>query len=281
MDRYLRLVCKIPLRQEGQLAELLDTFSVLGCSIDEGDDEATITVFLQGGMAGEARGLAVAVEELGADEITVSSVENQDWFAAYRKKAKPFAVGSGWWIDPDPEGQEPPPSGRIRLGIEPSDAFGSGTHESTRLVLQALEEMPVSGASILDVGTGSGILALAGDALGAEYVVGLDVDPRAVWTARRTARRQDWRARPVFLVAPVEAIGAAKFDIILCNMIATEFVPILHQLGRLLSAEGQLVLSGVLEDERNLVTSVVEESALRTIAERHLGEWMSVRAVHG
>lgn len=281
VNRYLSISCCLRSDQEDVLAELLCRFPVLGCSLDQGDDGTNATIFLETGLTEEARRLKEELEGLGAAQIACEIVEDQDWFAMYREQVQPFEVGSKWWIDPDPDGRRPTPSNRIRLAIEPSVAFGSGTHESTRLVLEELERLPVVGGSVLDVGTGSGILALAAESLGARFVVGFDIDPQAVWTARRTLSSQEWTARTVLLIASVQALGDAQFDVVLCNMITTEFMEILPDLGRLLSREGRLIVSGSLESDRDLVVSAVEGAGFRVWGVRRMGEWMSLRAIYG
>ena len=280
MARYLSLTCELPMDFEEQLADTLGLFSVLGCSIEEVRDAMAVTVYLEDGRLNEARRLEASLVDLGAASIHLTTIKSSDWISAYRSLARPFPVGTKWWIDPDSRNAAPTPSDRRRLVVEPSFAFGSGSHESTQLLLEELEDLPVQGATVLDVGTGSGILALAADALGAQRVIGTDIDPLAVWTALRTAHQQDWSVRAVFLVAPLEGLGGVQFELILCNMLTSEFSPLLTEVRRLLAHDGQLLISGAIRSEDVFVKSALESARLRRCGGRHRGEWMSVRAIH-
>lgn len=274
MPRYLALSCDLPGVSDERLACLLEEFPVVGSSIDDGADGPIATIYLAAEDEHELDRLGRSLAELGAARMSVSTVKAYDWIAAYRRTARPFAVGDRWWVDPNPERPGNPPDGRIRLAMEPSAAFGSGSHESTQLVLLALQDLPVAGRSVLDVGTGSGILAVAAKALGAGVVVGFDLDAESVWTARRVCRQQGWDVRPLLVVATVSALGDSRFDVVVCNMMSSEFIPLLPDLSRMLGPAGQLILSGALFSERATVLDEIESVGLRVFRQRRLGEWV-------
>jgi ribosomal protein L11 methyltransferase len=220
---------------------------------------------------------------LGAVEILVQPFQQADWLAAYRATVRPHAVGRRWWMDPHPDAPTAAPQGRWRLAVEPRMAFGTGSHESTQLVLVALEELAqrwdaVGGATVLDVGAGSGVLALAAERLGAAWVVGLDVDPEAVWVARQIARQQEWPAGPLYLIGPVAALSGVRFDLILCNMIPKQSVPLLPDLRRLLASRGWLVLSGILQDQAAEVGGELRLHGLGVEETSSLDDWACVWA---
>jgi len=278
MARYLSLECELPEGREDELAAALCDFDVLGSQLDDaGGGTTAAIIYLEAANNDEAARLCRKLAAMGVDRIHSRSIAGRDWFASYLRQARPFEIGRRIWIDPRPAKGVPVPKGRVRLVIEPSTAFGSGTHESTRLALLMLEELEVQKLSVLDVGTGSGILALAAGALGARSVLALDVDPDAVWVARRTARQQDWPARPVFLVAGVEALGEPGFQLILCNMISRDSIPLLPELYRLIEPDGTVVLSGLLISEAAMMRKGLRDAGFGVIAERRLGEWMSFR----
>lgn len=281
MARYLAVSCDLPGVSDERLACLLEGFSVLGASLEGGEGIPFATIFLAPDAGHELALLESSLVGLGAERLSVATVESRDWIAAYRRQARPFAVGERWWIDPGPHGETVPPEGRIRLSIEPSTAFGSGTHESTQLALLALQDLMVAGRSVLDVGTGSGILAVAAEALGASPVLGLDLDPGAVWTAWRALRQQDWAARPLLIVATMAAVGDRRFDVVLCNMMSSEVIPLLPDLARVLAPRGKLILSGSLVAERAMVRGEIERVGLGVIRESRLGEWSGWTVGHG
>src|SRR5690606_37330419 len=133
---------------------------------------------------GATRELVVArLAELGeVDVVGVARVAPFDWSAQWRRSAEPIEVGERFVVDPREPGSEPPvevADGRLLLRLPVRTAFGSGSHESTRLAVALLEREPLAGRRVLDVGTGSGILAFAALRLGAASVTALDLDPAA------------------------------------------------------------------------------------------------------
>jgi ribosomal protein L11 methyltransferase len=280
VTRYLAVSCQVPGVTDERLACLLEEFSVLGSVLEGTTDGQSVTIYVAPEHEAELERLRRALAELGAVQVSADTVESADWISAYTRLARPFPVGQRWWIDPHPGGSGDPPDGRIRLAVEPSEAFGSGSHESTQLVLLALQDVPAARRSVLDVGTGSGILALASLALGAREVVGLDLDAESVWTARRVSGRQGREDRPLLIVATMAAIGDCKFDIVLCNMMSSEFIPLFQDLGRVLGSHGRLILSGALFSERTVVVDEITRVGLRVVREQRLGEWVGWTVVH-
>lgn len=282
MVRYVSLSCELPVELEDELAGVLSGFEVLGSQIHPSTaGVATATVYLAESRSGVVGQLCQRMYQLGVGPITTAVVEDRDWLGIYREYAQPFGIGRLWWIDPHPSSGIAVPEGRIRLEIEPSSAFGSGSHETTRLALRFLERMEVTGRRVLDVGTGCGILAFAACALSAHTVVALDIDPEAVWVARRMAVHQESEIRPLLLAAPVQSLGSVQFDVILCNMISGELLPLLPELFRLLKRTGRLVLSGALEHEMMDVRAALAASRFQVAGEQRLGEWVAFEVGRG
>lgn len=281
-ERYLCLRCVIPAGIEESLPELLAPWRVLGAEIGEPSYRGVrATVFLSANDADGAEGVRRVLLDHGASEVELGELEAADWLAGFREQVRPFEIGRLWWIDPHPENPTAAPPGRHRLVIEPRMAFGTGTHESTRLVLLALEELEVMGRTVLDVGTGSGILALAAERMGARSVVGLDIDPTAVWVASETARQQEWAVAVDFILGSVGCLVGAPFDIVLCNMIASNFLPLADDLRNLVDESGVVVFSGVLRGELDAVSQALASSDLEVVSSRTAGEWASLNATTG
>jgi len=277
---YLSLRCVLPESVEDELPELLDRRSVLGTQLEAvGDGEISAAVFFKSGDRDAADQVSALLKRRGAEHIRIDGVAPEDWLAGYREKARPFPVGDTWWVEPRPESSFSPPAGRRRLVIEPRMAFGSGSHESTQLILLELEKLEVDGATILDLGTGSGILAIAAAGLGAKMVVGLDIDEDAIWVARETADLQDRVARVRYVLGSPDCLGAVEFDIIMCNMISANMVPILPQLQALLVPGGVAVLSGLLAIETGDITETLSSLCLEVAGGQALGEWVSLVAM--
>lgn len=279
-DAYLYIRCVIPVELEDELPELLAPWSVLGSEIGIGaDDRIGVTIYLRGDEDDGAEGVRRTLAERGAYAFQQGSLEEDDWLAGFRQMVRPFEVGRGWWIDPHPDQPSPAPAGRRRLVVEPRTAFGSGTHESTRAILSALEEIEVDGRRVLDVGTGSGILALAAECLGAAWVVGLDIDPVAIWVASEVAQQQEWTSRANFILGSVDCVGRAEFDIVLCNMIASNMIPLLEGLRRSIVRAGVAVFSGLLASEVGTVSRHLTEVGFKVTARRETGDWASLTGI--
>ena len=279
-DTYISIHCVIPADLEEELPELLGPWPVLGTEI--GGDSGSgvgVAVFFPGTDADAAEAVRRELIERGATDVVISSIESDDWLAAYRVQSQPFTIGSGWWVDPHPDQPTAAPSGRQRLVIEPRMAFGTGSHESTQAIMMALEDIGIDGRRVLDVGTGSGILALAADHLGAALVVALDIDETAIWVASETARQQEWTPRVRYLVGPIQCLGGAEFDIVVCNMITSNFLPLLDGLRDSLVPSGTAVFSGLLASEIEVVSRALADAGFAAPACRVIGEWASLVAV--
>ena len=278
-EEYLTLRFRLPGRLEDDLGSLLSGMPILGSEIvPAGDGNLDVCVYLEPGASGVVGVLTGAVEGLGARGVEAGRIQAEDWLRAWREAARPFPVGDLWWLDPRPGDPTPPPPGRVRLAVEPRAAFGSGSHESTQLVLLELEGRDLAGRSVLDVGTGTGILALAAAFRGARPVVGFDVDPLAALEAARTAAEQDRPVECRFFAGTVEALGDREFDLVLVNMIWENMAPLLPELRDRLAAGGELVLSGLLAAQEAAVVRELEELGLRVLGRRSLGEWTGLVA---
>ncbi len=274
----LRLRCVLPESREDDLGGILAFYPTLGASLAPYDAGALAAdIYLEPRFRDQVRALTEDLEAIGAREIDLEDFETRDWLVNYRERVRPFPLGDTWWIDPHPRTPTPAPPGRRRLVIEPRMAFGTGTHPSTALMLMDLERNPPRGLSVLDAGTGSGILALAADALGAEWVVGFDIDPASIMVARQILRDQDFSPAPTYFAGPVEAAGQGVFDLILCNMISERFLPLTESLRNRLRAGGTAVFSGILVSERKHVTSSLEKKGFHPTSIDELDGWVLVR----
>lgn len=274
---YLTVTCRLPASAEEQLASALERWPVLGCQVESTGPELDVTVFIEARQGEAIPGVCEGLLALGARELGTGHFAEQDWLSEYRRYAQPKAIGSLFWVDPHPHAPTPPAEERVHLIVEPRQAFGSGSHESTQLVLLMLEDLPVAGRRVLDVGTGSGILALAARALGASHVIGFDIDLEAVFIARQTVASQPQRL-PVSLFAGSSSAmhPGAAFDLVLANMIPLEVGPLLVDLKLLLAPGGFLVLSGLMADQRAAVEAELGERGFEVRRTRELQEWVAL-----
>lgn len=206
------------------------------------------------------------------------AIPDADWLAGYREKALPFAVGKTLYVDPrEPEEADPDvPAGRRLLRLPARTAFGIGSHESTSLAVDLLEAADVRGKRVLDVGTGTGILAFASLLLGASEVVAFDIDPASPFNAFVNRRLN--RLYPRLFVGTSAPIRTdASFDLELINIIPEEIGPEMPGLVRRLRPGGEAILSGILADRGAEVLDSVASLGLVERERREAGEWVAFR----
>lgn len=232
--------------------------------------------FPRGGVDGEE--IAALIAAGGADLVARAVVEPADWLARYRELSRPLSLGRGFLADardPDDPGEVAAVAGRRTLRLPARTAFGTGSHESTRLAVELLEDDPPAGAAVLDVGTGSGVLAYVALLLGARRVVAVDVDPAAALVAAQIAALND--LRPELVVGGVACLAPrARFDRILVNIIPGHWLAKKAVVRRLLAEGGRLLVSGLLAEQRAEVVAALAEEGLTPIAERREGEWLAL-----
>ncbi len=206
----------------------------------------------------------------------VSTVRSEDWSSSWKANFKPLRVGRRLMIVPTWEQPELNPDD-IVLRIDPGMAFGTGGHETTRLCLELLEEIMAAPSSpaVLDLGTGSGILAMAAARLGAGRVLAVDIDPQAVEVARENLAMNGMAKLVECATTPLESIGES-FDLILANILAEELVRLAPSLIRRLAPGGALVLSGILAEREQLVRGGFALPDLTYCETRHQGEWVAM-----
>lgn len=277
-EQFLALTFRLPREKEEDLPLVLADWPVLGCEVRDVNGDVEVSVYFRTSERWAVPQVRAELERLGASRVVEAIQPDLDWLGEYRRRARAFPVGQRFWIDPQPEAATPAPPGRIRLCIEPRQAFGTGSHESTQLMLMLLEESPPVRARVLDAGTGSGVLALAAKALGATWVLGYDLDLEAVFVALETAHlHPDWPVH--FYAGPTRALAPEPFfDLILANMLVEQFVPLLPRFRQVLQADGALFLSGLLLSQRQAVAAELAACGFQVRREKHLGEWAAVVA---
>jgi ribosomal protein L11 methyltransferase len=266
--KYSRLLVPRKAKDDAVLG-LLAMHEPLGF-LEEGRD--LVACFRQATAAREA-GETLAAARVRF-ELTTDIAEG-DALEAYRAASRPFAVGRRFWIDPGDPSDSASPAGRVALRVPASRAFGTGGHESTRLGLVSLEDEQLEGARVLDVGTGSGVFALAAAALGAESAVGFDTDAEAVFVARENLARHAFGGRVRLFAGPIEAVRGT-FDVVLSNMLPEELLPLSADLRRLVSPGGHWIVSGVpAERERDVAARLVSRR-FPLDGRRQENEWISL-----
>lgn len=230
---------------------------------------------------------------IGSGKISVQKIRREHWAESWKRHFKPIEIGSALLIKPG-WSKRRPKKGQALVILDPGLSFGTGQHPTTAFCLQALVrhfELRVPGfesrkpsrrnnpkPSFLDIGTGSGILAIAAAKLGFDPVDAFDFDPDAVRIARENARKNGVSPEVHIRREDVTIIpthSRKKYDLVCANLISTLLIAERRRILSRLKNDGTLVLAGILKTEFPLVQSAYEASGLRLIASRSGHEWRS------
>lgn len=207
-------------------------------------------------------------------------IEDQDWMSAWKVNYHPIPVGERIlilpaWIDQDP-------GTRIVVRIDPSMAFGTGTHPTTRLCLEFVEELCQPGMAVIDIGCGSGILSIAALKLGAVSAVAVDIDPLSVKATHENAKANGITAGLEIGEGSVDAVLAGGFaytaaPLVLANILAPVLIRLLAGgLADLVTPGGYLALSGILAEQEEAVLQAAQSAGLAPLGRKQMGDWVSL-----
>ncbi len=218
--------------------------------------------------------------DAGTLQIDFSEVDEEDWANNWKQYFHPLPIGDRFVVKPTWETYEG--DDRIVLEIDPASSFGSGQHETTALCLEELERLPLEGASVLDMGCGSGILGIGAALLGASDVVCVDIEQIAADTAAKNARSNripDGVLKTYcgnVLTDPSlceTVLSAERYDVILANIVADVIVAMLPLFKRALRSGGTLLCSGILSTRREEVLSAARAQGFSVRASREKNDW--------
>ena len=220
--------------------------------------------------------VANAFEDIKDLSLQWEDVVEEDWNANFKAQWQPLKLGRRVWVVPSWR-EHPKEADDIVLDLDPGMAFGTGTHETTQLCMRALETFVETGVAakmkVLDVGTGSGILALAAKKLGAGAVYGTDNDPHAVKIAGENAERNQ-TALHLSLDAP-DPWGAV-FDLVVANILAPTLIELAAPICGAIAPGGTLMLSGILAPQANDVIASYKAQGLAHVQTEQQGEWVRI-----
>ena len=205
------------------------------------------------------------------------TVAEVDWAEAWKERLDVLRIGRHIVIRPSWRVYAPEPEDVV-IELDPGMAFGTGLHPTTQMCLVALEELNPPGASVLDVGTGSGILAIAGAKLGAERVLAVDNDPVAVKTARDNVAANG--VQDIVRVARGSLAGVSgSYDLVMVNILAKVIVEMAHTgLATRVRAGGTLIATGIIDDQSAKVVAALEQNGLSLVEQRQVEDWVCLLA---
>jgi ribosomal protein L11 methyltransferase len=216
---------------------------------------------------------AAILDALPAQLVDVTSVDvpDEDWARRSQESLKPVRAGR---LVIAPPWDVPKTADTPVIIIEPSTGFGTGHHATTRLCLEILQQLELRGAHVIDIGTGSGVLALAAWKLGASDVVAVDNDPDALENARANFARNGAGASIDVILDSIETLRIERADVVLANLTGAALVRCSAELTALLAEAAYLVVSGFAPDDAHVIKAAFK--TLRVIDERVEGEWAAI-----
>lgn len=220
------------------------------------------------------------LKEMGIDtglaKVESEKMFEEDWANNWKKYYKPSKVGEKIvvkpiWEEYEIQGEE------LVVELDPGMAFGTGTHETTRMCIQSLEKYVKEDTTVFDVGCGSGILAIAAAKLGAKMAVGVDLDPVAVESAKENVGFNNLDNIQILYGNLVEVIDG-KADVVVANIIAEVICILTEDVKRVLKDKGCFITSGIIHDRVDMVTKKLEETGFEIVEVNKDGEWNCIVA---
>ena len=218
---------------------------------------------------------------------TTIPLREYDWAHSWQKYYRPLAIGKRLYIVPEWERDTAAvPEGAVRLLMNPGLTFGTGSHASTRLCLEGVEAHVQPGDRVLDLGCGSGILAIAALCLGAAQAVGVDIDPKAVDVAYENAALNDIGPdRCRFLAGNVladqglvQTLAQERAQLVLANIVADVIIPLAPMVSQLMDPQGTFLCSGIIDTRAEEVAAALEAAGLAVTGRREKNGWIALEA---
>lgn len=232
------------------------------------------------------RQLAQYMEGLDCEYTAVSLTDN-DWAYSWQKYYKPMTIGERLYVVPEWEREKPVPEGRVPFYLNPGLTFGTGSHASTQLCLEGVEEHTKEGDLVLDLGCGSGILSIAALVLGAKEAIAVDIDPKAVDVAYENAAlngigKDRYTVRAGNVIADrglANELAQNRYPLVLANIVADVIIPLSQQVPKLLAESGIFLCSGIIDSRAHEVEEALERNGLKVTKKREKNGWVALEAV--
>ncbi len=213
--------------------------------------------------------------DFGTLTMEILNVADEDWAENWKRYYKPFRIGSRLVVKPSWEAFDPAPDDLV-VELDPGMAFGTGTHETTNMCMELLETFLRPGDRVMDVGTGSGILAIAAARLGAQNVLAVDIDPDAVKVARENVEHNGVSRQVRVVQGDLVKSEAMPCELAVANIVADAICMLCGPLKRHLVAGGLLICSGIIRERENDVLTAVQSEGYAVVKRAMRGEWVAL-----
>ncbi len=210
--------------------------------------------------------------ETGSFECKVIQCEKQDWSKKWKEKWDITRISNKIVVVPDWI-EYTSKANEVVIKLEPGCAFGTGTHATTQLCMKAIEKYMPLNAKVADIGTGSGILAICAKKFGAECVYGCDNDETVIDVAKENAIKNNVKC--TFELNTADKLNE-KYDFVLANILHNVLAAIMGDLKNIMKHGGYLVLSGILEEKKDIVLDAVNKNDLKLVEEAHQNQWVAL-----
>lgn len=296
-DGLAEISCYIPM-QNMDLTTRMDMTSNDGISVDDtgsyekyggiGDSFARLGIHniseLLLNIRAELDKLS-AFMDVGPKTITVDHTDDADWLYKWKEYFKPFRLEENILIKPTWETVEYVGADDIVIEIDPGIAFGTGSHNTTKLCIRQLKKYITSGSTVLDAGCGSGILSMIALKLGAEKALGIDIDEIAVKVSKEN-RTQNGVPEEQFIVRQGDVIGDSdfaasigeQFDIVVANILADVIIPLSGVVAPLMKDTGVFITSGIINTKEGEVREALLKHDFDIVDTEYMGDWVSFTA---
>ncbi len=240
---------------------------VVRAYFQDGRDAAALTTSVRNGLAE----MAAWVDPAPAT-LTLLLRDDAEWKDVWKDYYKPFELAPGFVVRPSWETYEARP-GETVIEMDPGMAFGTGTHETTRMCAQFAARVVAPGDRVMDIGCGTAILGIVAALRGAEAVTAVDIDDAAVKTARENVERNRVADRVRVICGVLDDIAPSAHDVLLVNIIADVIISLSPDFPKYLRKDGLLVVSGIIHDRAGDVTAACEQQGFALVEHAAEGEW--------
>lgn len=213
-------------------------------------------------------------EELGEWSVSAKKIINQDWSQKWKEHWKPTKASEHVVICPSWEDCTRK-DGDVLITLDPGSAFGTGTHATTQLCIQAIEKYLKKGDEVADIGTGSGILAITAIKFGASHAVGIDNDPLVIDVAKDNARMNCVFNKIDFSHATADML-AEQYDFVCANILHNILAEIMGDLKNIMKPQALMVMSGILDEKKQIVLEAAAEHNLEVVEVLHQEQWVAI-----
>ncbi len=210
------------------------------------------------------------------DHISTTEIQHRNWNEEWERSIQPIQVSDRFVITPS--WHPVTDSAKTVIIIDPKMTFGTGYHETTRLMIRMMEQYVRPDTTVLDVGTGTGILAIAAVQLGAARAVGIDIDEWSMDNGIENAQRNHVADRIDIRIGSMDVVTESSFDVILANIIRNTILELLDEMLAKIALKGTILFSGLLTTDREIITDALSKRGFNVITVLQENDWIGMAA---